>query len=260
MFTKLIIGLVIFVFSIVLAKMLSYIKRKKKKVESYDIKSIQHEPIPNLQLKQQHLLKKCVVCHDKKSVETAVKRFPDAEILFVGSQEAPENVTVMRNLPKNIEHLPQFLTFCAWWAISHNKMFLDYDFIAILEWDAHTNVDFWEKAKNILGPQVDALGLISGDKKFFWEDTTQKFWTVMKNLNYLPPDSNFFYTSNAILSRKKLDDFVSIYETQIEVIKDDSKCKWAHERIYGCWLNTQKVLPIEGMHHLGANSHSHNKN
>jgi hypothetical protein len=197
------------------------------------------------------------VCHDKHSVESAIKKFSDAEILFVGSQEHPEKVTVMKNLPKNIEHLPQFLTFCAWWAITHNKMFLDYNFIAILEWDAYTkDSNFWEKANNILGPEVDAIGMIIANKCWFWSDTTPTFKTVLKNLNFLPLDSNWFCSSNAIISRKKLDDFVSLYETQIEVLKDDPKCKWAHERVYACWLNTQRVLSIEGLDHTNANSHS----
>jgi hypothetical protein len=162
----------------------------------------------------------------------------------------------MRNLPKNIEHLPQFLTFCAWWAISHNQMFLDYDFIAILEWDAYTTSNFWESAKNILGPEVDALGMITANEQFFLADTTQTFKTVLKNLNFVPLSSNWFCTSNAIISRKKLDDFVSLYETQIEVLKDDPKCKWAHERVYACWLKTHRVLPIHGLLHTSANSHS----
>lgn len=206
------------------------------------------------------MLKKCVVCHDKKSVETARKKFPDAEILFVGSQEPPDdkNLLVMRTLSENIEHLPQFLTFCAWWAISHNKLFLDVDFLAIFEWDAYTKspIEFWEKINQKLGLDVDAIGLILADKKYYWADTTPVLKTVLKNLNLTPLDSSWYATSNAIISRKKLDEFVSLYETQIETLQDDPKCKWAHERVYASWLNTQKVIPVQGLCHLEANSHS----
>jgi hypothetical protein len=202
-------------------------------------------------------IKKCLICHDKDSVAMARRNFPDSTILFVGSLETPEDqdMIIIRNLPKNIENLPQFLTFTAWWAISHNSLFTDYDFIALFEWDTHTKSEFWDNVNTTINTSVDALGLFKYDKHFYFIDSSKKLFESLENLKLSVPDSKWFSSSNCILERKKLDEFVSLYETQLDNLKDDPKCKWAHERVYGSWLLTQRVEYVPGLMHWFACSH-----
>jgi hypothetical protein len=189
----------------------------------------------------------------------ARKNFPDSHILFVGNKKVSDNsVIIMRNLPKHIEHLPQFLTFCAWWAITHNNLFSDAKYLALFEWDTRPqNQNFWQDVNYALeNSSVDALGLISSPMKVFWIDQSPTFKTAMQNLKLSYPKSNTWYsTSNTIINRKKLNEFVSLYETQLDVFKNDPKCKWAHERIYGLWLKTQNVKLVNGLIHFQAESH-----
>ena len=203
----------------------------------------------------------CIICHDATSVSTARKNFTNSTILFVGSRDPPDkNLIVLRNLPKNIEHLPQFLTFCAWWAISHNNLFLDSKYLALFEWDTMVHNDnFWGNVTDALqDSSLDAIGLFPNELRFLWSprDVSLQIDSIIRNLNLpFPKTDPWFATSNAILSRRKLDQFVALYETQIEILKDDKKCKWTHERIYGIWLKTQSVKAIYGLTHFQAESH-----
>jgi hypothetical protein len=190
-------------------------------------------------------------------VTMAKKNFPDCTILFVGPLKTPEekDMIVLRNLPENIEKLPQFLTFTAWWAISHNSLFTDCDYIALFEWDTHTTPQFWENVRNTLNKSVDAVGFYNHDKHFYFIHSSKKLLESLQDLKLSVPDTNWFSSSNCIIKRKKLDEFVALYETQIDHLKDDSLCKWAHERIYGSWLRTQHVEHVPGLMHWMANSH-----
>jgi hypothetical protein len=205
-------------------------------------------------------IKKCLICHDKESVATARKNFPDSTILFVGSLDTPEekDMIILRNLPKNIENLPQFLTFTAWWAISHNSMFTDPDFIALFEWDTHTSPHFWNNVQNTVKESIDAVGLISAANHFYHIHSSPKLIESLESLKLSVPPTNWFSSSNCIIRRKKLDEFVSLYETQLDHLKDDSLCKWAHERVYASWLSTQRVEYVPGLMHWFANSHKNN--
>ena len=66
-------------------------------------------------------------------------------ILFVGSGEVSNNnhrITVVKNLPNNIENEKELLTFTAWYAIVKNNLFSQYEYICILEYDVKLEPSF----------------------------------------------------------------------------------------------------------------------
>lgn len=207
-------------------------------------------------------LAKCIICHDDESVILARKNYPNAKILFVGGRELSDktNVIIMRDLPKNIEHFPQFLTFCAWWAVVHNNLFRNYEYIALLEWDTRPHkIDFWQQVEaTFKDSSIDAIGLLPYTTDGFWSerDLSQNFENIMKTLNLSYPKSNKWYaTSNAIMKREKLNEFVFLFETVIDLVKNDPKCKWIHERVYFLWMETHNVVTIHGLTHFQGESH-----
>jgi len=208
-----------------------------------------------------NFLTKCIICHNDESVMLAKKTYPDSVILFVGSrQSSDKNVIMMRDLPKNIEYLPQFLTFCAWWAITHNNLFKDSQYIALLEWDTRPHkIDFWQQVeKTLKDSTVDAIGLFQYYSEGLWSerDLSQNFENIMKTLNLPYPKSNKWYaSSNAIMKREKLDEFVFLFQTVIDLVKNDPKCKWIHERVYFLWMETHNVVTVHGLTHFQRESH-----
>jgi hypothetical protein len=137
-------------------------------------------------------------------------------------------------------------------------MFTDSDFIALFEWDTHTSPHFWNNVQNTVKESIDAVGLISAANHFYHIHSSPKLLESLESLKLSVPPMNWFSSSNCIIRRKKLDEFVSLYETQLDHLKDDSLCKWAHERVYASWLSTQRVEYVPGLMHWFANSHKNN--
>ena len=84
------------------------------------------------------------VCHDNHSIEHVLPY--GFHILVVGNRDISEEymskVIMARNLPYHIEDEPKLLSFTAWYAISKNNLFPEYDHICILEWDVVLEKEF----------------------------------------------------------------------------------------------------------------------
>jgi len=70
------------------------------------------------------------ICHDEKLVKELYEKYDKPIVLFVGKNEIDatrfSNLTIVRNLPYNIEEEKSLLTFTAWYAIIKNDLFKEF--------------------------------------------------------------------------------------------------------------------------------------
>ena len=93
------------------------------------------------------------VCHNNETITNVRIKYPDSTILFVGSSDVSQpdsKIIISRDLAINIEDKPKLLTFTAWYAISKNQLFLEYDYICLFEYDVNLEPNLEEKIKNTI--------------------------------------------------------------------------------------------------------------
>jgi len=169
-----------------------------------------------------------------------------------------EKLTIVRNLPDNIEHQRKLLTFTAWYAIIKNNLFPGEDMLCILEWD----VDI---------PAIETFSRITQDVGVFFVDDGTNFmndvnarvlhnYLVLKGISYPNVRSAWGCTSNYVMRRNILKSFVDFYYPScIEHIQsfDNAKLSWYHERIF--WIFLTHTCPskicIPGAKHIQSGSH-----
>jgi hypothetical protein len=201
------------------------------------------------------------VCHDQYSVDICTEKTPGAYIILVGPRivisKYPERLIIARDLPHNIEDERKLLTFTAWYAIVKNNLFPEESHLCILDWD-------------VILPLIDN---ISEDVGVLFEDPGWHIYSnitksvidnycLMKGMPYLT--GRWACTTNYILSKKVLSEFVDFYCSSYNYIKErDTKClSWYHERVFSAFIThnkySRKVIP--GSIHYQLNSHGHDVN
>lgn len=88
------------------------------------------------------------VCHDQCLIPSTLNKIENSKLIFVGDKEIDDklrenkDIIIARDLPNNIEHEKKLLTFTAWYLIVKNNLFLEYDYVCILEYDVALSVFF----------------------------------------------------------------------------------------------------------------------
>jgi hypothetical protein len=198
------------------------------------------------------------VCHDEVSTNLCLSKQPESRILFVGPNDYPKNerVIVVRDLLYNIESERKLLTFTAWYAIIANKLFVDEEYLCILEWD--TDIPDLK----LFTPVTDAICFFSDSGKHFLNDIKIDVfdgYLKEKGIVYKTYNKEWSCTTNYILKRKILEEFVEFYYPSCNYITKfhPEKISWYHERIFWVFLfsKNSSINILDGGIHRQANSH-----
>ena len=213
------------------------------------------------------------VCHDTNSINFVFKNNIDFNIIFVGNKELSEDIKndnriiIAKNYKNNIEEHNELLTFTAWYLISKNNLFSEYDYICILEWDIEIyNHNFINNLESITNEKkYDCISFFKDNYCFHYDINIDIFNCFLKNINidpnYFNSKTDWYSTTNHCLNRNLLNTFVNIYYPLVLKFKllDYRFISWYHERIFASYIlyNKKNVYHLNGyIKHFQSNSHS----
>lgn len=205
-----------------------------------------------------------IVCHTEAIVYECLRKYPDAYIFLVGSSGYVKDprVIITRELLHNIENEPKLLTFTVWYAIVKNNLFLNSNYICILEYDIIVDNYFFNKLENKCETnKYDVIAFLGGTECFF-NDINKDIFQNFLNYKEILYDTNkyWYWTTNQCIRRNILVDFVDWYYPACFKIKEEDLLKfaWYHERLFSVYIDNKElaVIQIEGLKHLQLNSHS----
>jgi len=179
---------------------------------------------------------------------------------------------IVRDLKYNIEQENRLLTFTAWYAISKNNLFPEYQNICILEYD----VIILQNFENILSEAITynvntkIFSFVNADISDFYKSfdfNVANAYLTNKNIdnniiNYIEQLPYWYATTNYCIHRDIINDFVDWYYPSCLDIKnvDYNNISFYHERLFFIYLvyngiNCQYITGI--LHHLFSNSHGY---
>jgi GR25 family glycosyltransferase involved in LPS biosynthesis len=204
-----------------------------------------------------------IVCHTETIVYECLKKYPNAYIFLVGSSGYVKDprVIVTRDLLDNIESEPKLLTFTVWYAIVKNNLFINSNYICILEYDVIVDNYFFNNLENVcITNKYDTIAFLGSTKCFFNDINKDIFQNFLDHKEILYDTNKYWYwTTNQCIRRSILVDFVDWYYPACFIIKkgDLLKFSWYHERLFSVYIDNKRlaVTQIEGLKHLQLNSH-----
>lgn len=205
------------------------------------------------------------ICHNNETITEVRTKHPDATICFVGNAEINQNdskIIIMRDLAINIEDKPKFLTFTAWYAISKNGLFKEYDYICLLEYDVILEPDFETKLREKCSLEnPDAVSFVKVERYFFWDINAKLFYHFLNEKKTKYDICNEWYnTTNHCLKRENLDEFVNWYYPECLDFwyLDRKMVSWYHERFFSVFIKVgnKKLVIGESLEHIQIGSHS----
>ena len=153
-----------------------------------------------------------LVCHNIDIVTAilADDMKQNFHIIFVGNNPISDElytnnrITIARNLPNNIESEKELLTFTAWYAIVKNNLFIEYDYICILEYDVQINNNFeQELIKKCESNIYDVISFIYFSNYFIFDIKEKVIKYFLENNNIEFKNFNTWAaTTNHCLKRK----------------------------------------------------------
>ena len=212
-----------------------------------------------------------LVCHNMNIVSSILSdsKKDKYHILFVGDKPISDelqynpNVTVARNLPNNIEIEKYLLTFTAWYAIVKNNLFLEYDYVCVLEYDVHLEDNFESELIRLCENKVyDTISFILVSFAFNCDikENVMSFFLNKKGISYKNLGT-WFATTNHCLKRNHLIEFVDWYYPDCLEIKkmDPAKISWYHERIFNSFMDARSynTCHLNLLSHGFSNSHGY---
>jgi hypothetical protein len=217
--------------------------------------------------KQQPLI--VFVCHNNDSISKVIHL--NHTILFVGDQEISEEyklypkIIIVRDLPIHIEEEKKLLTFTAWYAISKNQLFQEYEYLCILEYDVSFDENFEKRLidecqnNNLVISffEVDNYHLINIDVN----PEVFKQFVLMKEMeeNIIQEVKLWGSSTNQCIHRMIIDDFVDwYYPSCLEIKKNhEEKFSYYHERLFMVYLKSKSIdyIIIDGLSHFQLRSH-----
>jgi len=190
------------------------------------------------------------ICHDIQGYNEVVQRnlFPPPHIVFVGNDatnaEIEKNplVIIARNQPDNIEGES---AFTAWYLIAKTGLFLDSNYLVVLNADAVLQPRYYANLINTLFTQPDVVGLMRCQSSCFYDDINMSvFDSFLKSKNATYDKNQMWYSkTNHCLKRKILTEFVDwYYPSCLEIKRQDcEKLSSYHERLFFAFVkSTQK--------------------
>jgi hypothetical protein len=213
------------------------------------------------------------VCHSIETVDEALKKIPNAHIIFVGDKEVNEairknpNIILAREQPDNIEDEKKLLTFTAWYVIIKNDLYKEYEYICVLEYDVQIDNNFLKNITNKVDNKIDDVLTFLQASSCFNMDIDMKVlkeFLENKKLDYELLQEKcktvWYPTTNQCMKRKILKDFVDWYYPDYLQIKEQhlKQLSWYHERVFSVYIrvNDLKVAVLSGLKHFGKNSHN----
>lgn len=213
------------------------------------------------------------VCHSIETVEEALKKIPNARIIFVGDKEVNEdirknpNIIIAREQPDNIEHEKKLLTFTAWYVIMKNDLYKEYEYICVLEYDVNIDNNFVKNVTNKTEEKIDdVITFLQASSCFNMDIDINVFKTFIQNKKidydslHTKYNTVWYPTTNQCMKRKILNDFVDWYYPDYLQIKEQhlQQLSWYHERVFSVYIrvNNLKVIVLRGLQHFGKNSHN----
>jgi hypothetical protein len=178
---------------------------------------------------------------------------PDVKYCFLGQRDVDQiehldNVIIARNLPNNIEHLPNLVAWTGWYAVLRNGL-ITADYVNLFEYDVNIS-DTWTQCHRNSG--------------YFWHPTADLVWWNYNNIQYelhkavrFPAQGPLPMTSNYTLSEFYLKELVNQMMGKISNNNLNPKHPQAGHIIERfCSFLLQTVVGFgDGVAHLYADSH-----
>ena len=211
------------------------------------------------------------ICHDENSVNFIVENNQfEYIIMYVGKNDINQehkkkiNIIICRELMFNIEDDIKLLTFTAWYAIIKNNLFLDYDYICILEYDVKLENNFNNNLIEFLSSSPDVVSFEEGNRFDLTNNVNVyllKQFMIKKKIN--PKIVNQILTwgcsTNQCIKREILEKFVNWYYPDCNFIKqkDYKKYSFYHERLFMIFLSSLSInyKKMNGLIHLHNKCH-----
>lgn len=214
------------------------------------------------------------ICHSSETVSDVLN--DDAKngsyIIFVGNNDLDhtllnnKRIIIARNFEYHIEDKYYLLTFTAWYLIVHNNLFLEYEYICLLEYDVKLESGFHSNLTSVCADNL--YDIVTFFPLTYYLVHTSVTVSVMHHF-LLHKNSEFkhlnvwYATSNHCMRRTILCDFVNWYYPDCEMIKkiDPFKISWYHERLFSCFLfayedkRKYNIFVLSGIEHLFLKSH-----
>lgn len=208
------------------------------------------------------------ICHNNETILNTRIKYPDSTIFFVGSSDVSQpdsKIIISRDLAINIEDKPKLLTFTAWYAISKNQLFQEYDYICLFEYDVNLEPNFEEKLKNTIQNETelpDVISFFKIERYFFWDINPHLFYHFLNNKKAKYDICNEWYnTTNHCMKREILDEFVNwYYPSCIDLwLLDRKMISWYHERFFSVFMkiHNKRHIGVSGVDHCQDGSHTH---
>jgi hypothetical protein len=202
------------------------------------------------------------ICHNNESIQFVydkVKRNDDMYIILVGDKSIndeyliDEKIIIARNYTNHIEQEKKLLTFTAWYLIIHNQLFIDEDYLCLLEYDVSFDDDFLNKLKESYH-KYDIVSFQQTEESFESDIDKNKLTSYLSQ-HSLQSLKLWWPTTNHCFRRDLLAEFVNFYFYTYKDIEDDNNLPFYHERIFSSYTSSMNRLLIAGLQHHGIYSH-----
>jgi GR25 family glycosyltransferase involved in LPS biosynthesis len=207
--------------------------------------------------------------HSNKIVEDIRMKYPTTMVFFVGNADIDmrfrndKQVVIARDLPHNIEDKTKLLTFTVWYAISKNRLFQEYDYITLLEYDVVLQENFEPNLLEIIEkkPEIDVFSFFYIKRFFFWDINPTLFYPFIEKKGRWYNICQWWYnTTNHCMKRSVLDAFVDWYYPDCLHFwyLDRKMVSWYHERLFSVFIeftNKKVYLCSDWIQHVQIASH-----
>ena len=219
------------------------------------------------------------ICHDTSSLNKIKKHLSDEDtyVIYVGNRECSSQlkeesskIFIANSFTDNIENEYLLLTFTAWYLISKNNLFVEYDYLCLFEYDVELLVDdFFKTIQKECQNSGHSIFGFCPLKNYFKFDIN---WSVLENflkqkqVDYQYESNSLWYTTtNYCLKRNIILEFVDWYFPACLQIKnqDLSNFSYYHERLFWIFISTKNYCVGNQSHlleHTQSKSHGFNRN
>jgi hypothetical protein len=154
------------------------------------------------------------------------------------------------------------LTFTAWYAISKNRLFLEYEYICLFEYDVSLCPDFESKMTEMIShhnsvstSKHDVFSFSKLKRFFFWDINPKLFYPYLEQKKVWYDILNLWYdTTNQCIRRELLDEFVDWYYPSCLMFwyLDRKMISWYHERLFSVFLHVldKSVYLVDKEHEM----------
>lgn len=215
-------------------------------------------------------VKNLFVCHNVDITYSLLNDYSklNFDVIFVGNAMFPQEflsnprIIIARNLFYNIEDEKDLLTFTAWYLIVKNNLFIDFEYICILEYDVLLYDNFEQKLNLLCNTNKNDIITFWPVNDFLLYDVKQNVMETFLKTKNIPFKilETWYGTTNHCLRRDILEKFVDWYYPSCHIIKilDPKSISWYHERIFSFYIlhKNYKIEILQELWHQFSNSHS----